>query len=99
MSDAYAVKLDDDPVGVVARTETGYRFYAGGAPLLALEGRIFESVEAALSAARELSGLRSRASRHEARSTADCMGFVSAPPMRRAVDERRRDELSASPTP
>lgn len=99
MSDAHAVKLDDELVGVVACTEAGYRFYAGGAPLLALEGRLFESVEAALSAARELSGRTTTSSRHECRRATDFMDYVSGPPMRRSVEEKRRDEFAASTTP
>jgi hypothetical protein len=98
MSDAYAVNLDNDLVGVVARTEAGYRFYAGGAPLLALEGRIFESVEAALGAARELSGRTTRSSTQETRHATDFLGYVSCPPMRRLVEEGQRVEFAASPT-
>jgi hypothetical protein len=54
----YLIKVDANPVGVVARATEGYRFYAISHSLGALENLVFDSAEAARSAALVLCGAR-----------------------------------------
>jgi hypothetical protein len=56
MFHVYLVRIDADPVGVVARGPEGYRFYAIAQAFGELETLIFDSAEDARSAALILSG-------------------------------------------
>lgn len=41
MSDARVIEIGEEAVGLVARDERGYRFYAATSAFLALEGKVF----------------------------------------------------------
>jgi hypothetical protein len=56
MFHVYLIKIDVDPVGVVARAPEGFRFYAIAHAFGELEHLLFDSAEDARSAALALSG-------------------------------------------
>jgi hypothetical protein len=55
MFHVYLIKIDTDPVGIVADGPEGYRFYAIQRSFGELEGLVFNSAEDARSAALVLS--------------------------------------------